>query len=150
MLKLQVDTLSKILTPETLQSLGLKRIKEIKELGKQNNYHLLVIQEIHVHPENNLVIQHKEHATQRAEELSYCCRFQGLSEQEKNLLKTQIRFIDDEKIIRRVSLIGCPFWLIYNCVSGAYGSCVGDVLSIMSLVISMVRYDFKKSCGETN
>lgn len=99
MLKLQVDTLSKILTPETLQSLGLKRIKEIKELGKQNNYHLLVTQEIHVHPENNLVIQHKEHATQRAEELSYCCRFQGLSEQEKNLLKTQIRFIDDEKII---------------------------------------------------
>ena len=66
------------------------------------------------------------------------------------LFHTSAFWIDDEKIIRRVSLIGCPFWLIYNCVSGAYGSCVGDVLSIMSLVISMVRYDFKKSCGETN
>ena len=66
------------------------------------------------------------------------------------LFHTSAFWIDDEKIIRRVSLIGCPFWLIYNCVSGAYGSCVGDVLSIMSLVISIVRYDFKKSCGETN
>ncbi len=26
-------------------------------------------------------------------------------------------------------------------VSGAYGSCIGDIISIVSLEVSMVRYD---------
>lgn len=57
------------------------------------------------------------------------------------LLHTGAFWIDNEKIIRRISLIGCPFWLAYNIVSGAYGSCIGDVLSMVSITISMVRYD---------
>lgn len=60
------------------------------------------------------------------------------------LLHTGAFWIDDEKRIRQVSFLGSPFWLIYNFVSGAYGSCIGDVLSMISIGISMYRYDFKK------
>ncbi len=60
------------------------------------------------------------------------------------LLHTGAFWIDDEKRIRQISLIGSPFWLIYNFVSKAYGSCVGDILSIISLLTAMLRYDFEK------
>lgn len=59
------------------------------------------------------------------------------------LLHTSAFWITDEKKIRIVSFLGSPFWLAYNLVSGAYGSCVGDVLSMVSIVISMIRYDLK-------
>lgn len=60
------------------------------------------------------------------------------------LLHTGAFWMDNEKNIRRVSFLGSPFWLVYNFVKGAYGSCVGDVLSMISIGISMVRYDLKK------
>ena len=59
------------------------------------------------------------------------------------LLHTIAFWITDEKRIRQVSLLGCPFWLAYNLISGAYGSVIGDALSIFSLLIDMYRYDFK-------
>lgn len=61
------------------------------------------------------------------------------------LLHTGAFWLDDEKNIRRLSLLGSPFWLVYNFISGAYGSCVGDLLSMTSILIAMIRYDFKKS-----
>ena len=64
------------------------------------------------------------------------------------LLHTGAFWLDDERKIRRVSFLGSPFWLVYNFASGAYGSCIGDVLSMVSIVIAMVRYgDFKKGMG---
>lgn len=60
------------------------------------------------------------------------------------LLHTGAFWIDDEKIIRRVSMAGSPFWFAYNLISKAYGSCVGDLLSMVSIGISMFRYDRKK------
>ena len=60
------------------------------------------------------------------------------------LLHTIAFWITDEKRIRLVSLLGCPFWLVYNLVSGAYGSVIGDALSVLSLVIAIYRYDIKK------
>ena len=60
------------------------------------------------------------------------------------LLHTGSFWIDDEKKIRQISLMGSPFWLIYNFVSRAYGSCIGDVLSIISLITAMIRYDICK------
>lgn len=56
------------------------------------------------------------------------------------LLHTSAFWISDEKMIRRVSLIGSPFWFVYNFASRAYGSAVGDVLSMCSIVIAMIRY----------
>ena len=60
------------------------------------------------------------------------------------VLHTRAFWIDDETRIRQVSFLGSPFWLVYNFVSGAYGSCIGDILSMVSIAISMYRYDFKK------
>ena len=54
-------------------------------------------------------------------------------------------WFDREKTVRRLSMLGSPFWLAYNFLSGAYGSCVGDILSMVSIGISMYRFDRKKS-----
>ena len=56
------------------------------------------------------------------------------------LLHTTAFWVDDEKIIRRVSLAGSPFWFVYNFHSEAYGSAVGDLLTIGSILIAMFRY----------
>ena len=56
------------------------------------------------------------------------------------LLHTGAFWMSDEKMIRRISLIGSPFWLVYNFLSHAYGSVVGDILSMCSIIIAMIRY----------
>ena len=53
----------------------------------------------------------------------------------------------DEKNVRRLSMLGSPFWLAYNILSGAYGSCIGDVLSMVSIGAAMIKYDVKKGNG---
>lgn len=61
------------------------------------------------------------------------------------MFHTNAFWIDDEKKIRRLSMVGSPFWLAYNFISKAYFSCVGDTLSIVSIGVAMYRYDRKKS-----
>ena len=56
------------------------------------------------------------------------------------LLHTTAFFVRDERIIRRVSLAGSPFWLAYNLLCRAYGSAIGDALSIASILLAMLRY----------
>ncbi len=60
------------------------------------------------------------------------------------LLHTGAFWLSDEKKIRIVSLLGSPFWLVYNFVMMAYGSAVGDVLTIISISTAIVRYDILK------
>ena len=56
------------------------------------------------------------------------------------LLHTGAFWIENERIIRRVSLLGSPFWLIYNLSCLAYGSAIGDLLSMVSILLAMYRY----------
>lgn len=56
------------------------------------------------------------------------------------LLHTEAFWISNEKIIRRISLIGSPFWLVYNLASRAYGSAIGDLLTMASIIIAMIKY----------
>lgn len=56
------------------------------------------------------------------------------------LFHTGAFWLHDEQQIRRVSLCGSPFWLWYNLASRAYGSAVGDALTIASILIAMVKY----------
>lgn len=56
------------------------------------------------------------------------------------LLHTSAFWISDEKIIRRVSLMGSPFWFIYNFLSRAYGSAIGDILTMVSIIVAMIKY----------
>ncbi|MEE0946820.1 MAG: YgjV family protein [Acutalibacteraceae bacterium] len=60
------------------------------------------------------------------------------------LLHTGAFWLNDEKRIRQVSLAGSPFWFVYNFHSRAYGSSVGDLLSMVSIILAMFRYDFKR------
>ena len=57
------------------------------------------------------------------------------------LLHTGALWLNGEKGIRRVSLLGSPFWFAYNLISRAYGACVGDILSVASIVTAMIKYD---------
>ena len=60
------------------------------------------------------------------------------------LLHTTAFWINDEKVIRRVSLLGSPFWFVYNFYSKAYFSSLGDALSMVSIVIAMIKFRDKK------
>lgn len=66
------------------------------------------------------------------------------------LLHTSAFWVSDEKIIRRVSLLGSPFWFVYNFLSYAYGSAIGDLLTMGSIVLAMYRHREKKSAGMEN
>lgn len=57
------------------------------------------------------------------------------------LLQAGALWLKNEKYIRIVSMIGCPFWFTYNFVSGAYGSCIGDSLALVFLAVAFVRYN---------
>ena len=61
------------------------------------------------------------------------------------LLHTGAFWLTKEKDIRIVSFLGSPFWLVYNLYSHAYGSAVGDVMTMVSIATAMIRYkDWKK------
>lgn len=60
------------------------------------------------------------------------------------LLHTGAFWLSNEKHIRIVSLLGSPFWLVYNIYSMAYGSAIGDMMTIASIVLAMFRYDYKR------
>ena len=64
------------------------------------------------------------------------------------LLHTGAFWISDERIIRRISLLGSPFWFVYNFASRAYGSAIGDLLTMGSIVIAMIKYRKKKGADE--
>ncbi len=59
------------------------------------------------------------------------------------ILHTSAFWITEEKIIRIVSFIGSPFWLVYNLASLAYGSAIGDILSMISIGTAIYRYDIR-------
>ena len=55
--------------------------------------------------------------------------------------ETGALWLTKERQIRFVSFFGAPFWLAYNLVSAAYGSAVGNVMTMVSIGIAIVRYD---------
>lgn len=56
------------------------------------------------------------------------------------LLHTSAFWISDERKIRLVSLTGSPFWFVYNFASRAYGSAAGDLFTIVSIIVAMIKY----------
>lgn len=53
-------------------------------------------------------------------------------------------WLSKEKHIRIVSLLSQPFWLIYNFLTCAYGSCIGNIFTIVSILVAMFRYSSEK------
>ncbi|MBQ4086216.1 MAG: YgjV family protein [Clostridia bacterium] len=66
------------------------------------------------------------------------------------VLHTSAFWMDEERKIRLVSLLGSPFWLVYNLVSGAYGSAAGDLLTIGSICIAIWNYDIRPKYPRRN
>jgi len=64
------------------------------------------------------------------------------------LFQTCGLWLTKEKNIRRVCILGGPFWFVYNFSCKAYASCVGDVMGMASLLIAMLRYDWKRNKNE--
>ena len=60
------------------------------------------------------------------------------------LLQIDALWCSKEKHVRLLSLIAVPWWLIYNGYCSAWGSVAGDLMSLISLVAAMLRYDLKK------
>ena len=60
------------------------------------------------------------------------------------MLHTGALFLEDEKKIRILSLVGSPFWLTYNVFNLAVGSAIGDFLSICSILVALFRYDIPR------
>ena len=99
MFKYQAEMLLNILTPERIQNLGDNKIIELRKLGEENNFYLISQYEIKAHPNNCYVKQHKEYANTRLQEGVRQHKFKYLSKDEITLLKSEIRFIEDQKII---------------------------------------------------
>lgn len=57
------------------------------------------------------------------------------------ILHTGSFFLDNEKYIRILSIFGQPCWLVYNYISQAYSSVLGDVIAIVSMAVAIFTYD---------
>ena len=57
------------------------------------------------------------------------------------LFEINALWMTKEKHIRLVSLASVPFWMSYNMLSGAWGSVLGNVLMIGSILTAMYRHD---------
>ncbi len=44
-----------------------------------------------------------------------------------------------EKSILRLSLLGAPFWLAYNLLCSAYASAIGNVITLASITLALLR-----------
>lgn len=60
------------------------------------------------------------------------------------LFESAAGWMKTEKMIRIVSLFAVPCWLVYNFISGAYGSAVGSILALISIISALMRYSSKK------
>lgn len=56
--------------------------------------------------------------------------------------------INNPRIIRRLKLISFPCWLIYDIHIGSLSGIVGDVMSIVSVLIGIIRLDILKEKQE--
>lgn len=66
------------------------------------------------------------------------------------LLETVALWMTREQVIRILSLIAAPVWLIYNAACGAWGSVLGNALTVVSILIALFMYRKRKPKGDEN
>jgi hypothetical protein len=52
------------------------------------------------------------------------------------------------RAVRVVGMINAPLWLIYNLINAAIGAVAGDLLSLGSIVVGMLRHDLPREKNE--
>lgn len=60
------------------------------------------------------------------------------------ILETAALWLRREKLIRLLTLVSAPLWLIYNVSNLAFGSALGNALAMVSIIIALARFDLKK------
>ena len=55
------------------------------------------------------------------------------------VFETLALWLKKERNILVVSLLGAPFWLAYNLLNAAYGSAVGNVITLVSISVALLR-----------
>ena len=51
---------------------------------------------------------------------------------------------NNAKTIRRFALISAPSWLAYNLVFISVGAIICEVISLVSIIVGIIRFDLKK------
>jgi hypothetical protein len=60
------------------------------------------------------------------------------------IFETLALWLKKERHIRFASLLGAPPWLVYNTLCGAYGSSLGNAITLVSITVAIIRYDVLK------
>ena len=47
----------------------------------------------------------------------------------------------NEKLLRLITLPSCIFWIAYNCIVGSYEAAFSDLLTFVSILVAIYRYD---------
>ena len=61
------------------------------------------------------------------------------------IFETLAFWLKNERNIRIVSFLGAPCWFAYNMVKQAYGTAAGNVITVVSIALAIVRYDILKN-----
>jgi hypothetical protein len=61
------------------------------------------------------------------------------------LLETGALWLSRERQIRLLSFFAAPFWLVYNLSCSAYGSVIGNLITMVSISLAIFRYDIRKT-----
>lgn len=62
------------------------------------------------------------------------------------LFESAASWMKKERMIRILCLFAVPCWGTYNVVSGAWGSAVGNVLALVSILSALWRYAREEKC----
>lgn len=60
------------------------------------------------------------------------------------LLTTISYGMKNERLLRLITLPSCIFWIIYNVYVGSAAGVMADSMTLVSLLIAMYKFDFKK------
>ena len=53
--------------------------------------------------------------------------------------------LDNERKLRILALINSPLWLVYNGINLSIGGTVTEIISLVSIIIAIIRFDIRKS-----
>ena len=66
------------------------------------------------------------------------------------IFETLALWFKRERQIRLFSLAGAPPWFAYNLYCGAYGSVAGNVITFVSILVAILRYDILNRTSKKN
>lgn len=60
------------------------------------------------------------------------------------ILSTVSFYLGSARAIRRFGIINSPLWLTYNIINFAIGGIITEVISLVSIIIGIIRYDLRR------